>query len=79
MARNPSGSIYTCPLCDGPIHAATEHMLITPEGNPNRRRHAHIECVREAIGAGLLPGRSDESGPRKRWFGRWRRSRGASP
>jgi hypothetical protein len=75
MARNPSGSIYTCPLCEGPIHSSTEHMLITPDGNPNRRRHAHTECVREAIDAGRLPVRADRQETTLGWFARLRQGR----
>jgi hypothetical protein len=31
------------------------HMLIAPEGDAERRRHAHTECVEAARRAGRLP------------------------
>jgi hypothetical protein len=39
------------------------HMLIAPEGDTSRRRHAHAECV----AAARLPSRADwrKSQPRK--------------
>jgi hypothetical protein len=73
MARNPSGAIYTCPLCDGPVHSATEHMLVTPEGNSERRRHAHMDCVREAISTDRLTVRTQPEDQRPKWFRRARR------
>jgi hypothetical protein len=32
----------------------SEHALIAPEGDVDRRRHAHIECVRAARAAGTF-------------------------
>jgi hypothetical protein len=32
----------------------SEHALIAPEGDVERRRHAHIECVVEARQAGIF-------------------------
>ncbi|NIP81323.1 MAG: hypothetical protein GWM90_19765 [Gemmatimonadetes bacterium] len=72
-ARNPSGAFYRCPFCDGPVHAATEHLLVVPEGDAARRRHAHTECAREARERGELPLREDvrpEGGFLRRWFRR---------
>jgi hypothetical protein len=34
----------------------SEHVLIAPEGNSERRRHAHTECVLAARREGRLPG-----------------------
>jgi hypothetical protein len=31
------------------------HVLIAPEGDTSRRRHAHAECVEAARKAGRLP------------------------
>lgn len=45
---------YTCPLCGEQLHAMTDHVLITPEGDIDRRRHAHPVCVRGARAAGRL-------------------------
>jgi hypothetical protein len=45
---------YRCPFCDQLLHAMSEHVVIAPEGNVDRRRHAHTECVLEARKAGRL-------------------------
>jgi hypothetical protein len=34
-------------------------MLVLPEGDASRRRHAHSECVMKARRAGRLPLRED--------------------
>jgi hypothetical protein len=34
-------------------------MLIVPEGDGSRRRHAHTECVMAARRAGRLPSREE--------------------
>ena len=44
-AQNLKPASYVCPLCDGMLHATSEHVLITPEGDLSRRRHAHTDCV----------------------------------
>ena len=58
-AIRASGSLkpatYRCPLCDERFHASVEHVLLAPEGDASRRRHAHAECVRAARAAGRLP------------------------
>jgi hypothetical protein len=33
----------------------SEHVLIAPEGDIERRRHAHRECVEAARAAGRMP------------------------
>jgi hypothetical protein len=33
----------------------SDHVLIAPEGDANRRRHAHASCVASARRAGNLP------------------------
>jgi hypothetical protein len=58
-AQNSTAATYSCPLCGHLLHAATEHMLIAPEGNSSRRRHAHTECVLAARTQGRLPLRED--------------------
>jgi hypothetical protein len=55
----------------------SEHMLIAPENDASRRRHAHTACVMAERRAGRLPTR-DEAFPRpptllKRLLGRARR------
>lgn len=54
-AKNLSAAVYTCPLCEQPIPALTEHVLLKPEGDASRRRHAHTDCVLRARHAGDLP------------------------
>ena len=52
-ARSRKAATYRCPLCGYRLHAMSPHLLIAPEGDLSRRRHAHAECVRAAG----LPGR----------------------
>ncbi len=47
------------PLCGHQLHAMSEHVLIAPEGDAERRRHAHRECVLAARAAGRLPTRDE--------------------
>ena len=54
-AHNLKPATYRCPLCGELLYAMSEHMLIAPEGNAERRRHAHTDCVLEARKAGRLP------------------------
>ena len=54
-AQNEKAASYTCPFCDGRLHAMSEHMLIAPENDVSRRRHAHTDCVLRARKAGRLP------------------------
>lgn len=54
-AQNMKPATYRCPLCGYHLHAMTSHMLIAPEGDARRRRHAHTECVQAAREAGRLP------------------------
>ncbi|HKF80312.1 MAG TPA: hypothetical protein VKB17_05755 [Thermoleophilaceae bacterium] len=63
-AANRKPATYRCPLCGGLLPALSEHVLVVPEGDSSRRRHAHAECVREARGAGRLPLR-EEVEPRR--------------
>ena len=58
-AQNRKPATYRCPLCGGRLPALSEHMLITPEGDPSRRRHAHTTCVMAARRAGGLPTREE--------------------
>lgn len=54
-AQNEKAASYTCPLCDGRLHAMSEHVLLAPEGDLSRRRHAHTDCVLAARKTGRLP------------------------
>jgi hypothetical protein len=58
-ARNLKPATYRCPLCGRHLPALAEHMLIVPEGDSHRRRHAHTECVMSARRAGRLPTRAE--------------------
>lgn len=53
-AANRKPATYRCPLCDRPLTALREHMLVLPDGEPSRRRHAHTECVMKARRDGRL-------------------------
>jgi hypothetical protein len=58
-AGNRKPATYHCPLCGGLLPALSDHMLVLPEDDPSRRRHAHAECVIAARQAGRLPLRED--------------------
>ena len=54
-AHSRKPATYRCPFCGRPLHAMSEHVLIAPEGDAERRRHAHTHCVQAARSAGRLP------------------------
>lgn len=58
-AVNSKPSTYTCPFCRGRLLALTEHVLVAPEGDTTRRRHAHTQCTLKARAAGTLPSREE--------------------
>ncbi len=58
-AANRKPSTYRCPLCGGLLPALSAHMLVVPEGQSPRRRHAHTDCVVKARKSGRLPLRED--------------------
>jgi hypothetical protein len=58
-AQNLKPATYRCPLCGKHLPALSEHMLIAPEGDSQRRRHAHTDCVLAARNAGRLPTREE--------------------
>jgi hypothetical protein len=51
-AQSLKPATYRCPLCGYRLHAMSPHVLIAPEGDLSRRRHAHAECVAAAGLAG---------------------------
>jgi hypothetical protein len=53
-AQSLKPASYVCPLCDGMLHATSEHALIAPEGDVSKRRHAHLDCVVAARKRGEL-------------------------
>jgi hypothetical protein len=58
-AQSRKPATYTCPLCGGFLPALSEHVLLVPEGDSSRRRHAHSACVMAARRAGRLPTRDE--------------------
>jgi hypothetical protein len=58
-AQSTKPSTYRCPLCGTFLPALTEHVLILPEGDTSRRRHAHTACALERRRAGRLPTRDE--------------------
>jgi hypothetical protein len=76
-AQNRKPSTYRCPLCGRLLPALSEHVLITPEGDSSRRRHAHTACALRARADGRLPDRDDwrkaqprEPGRLRAWLSR---------
>jgi hypothetical protein len=67
-ASNLKAATYRCPFCGKHLASMSEHVLIAPEDDRSRRRHAHTECVMKARRAGTLPTRDEwraaERGPR---------------
>ena len=63
-ASNRKPATYHCPLCGRLLPALSDHMLVLPEGDASRRRHAHARCVMNARRAGRLPLR-EEVEPRR--------------
>jgi hypothetical protein len=69
-AGSTKPATYTCPLCGSRLPALSEHMLVLPEGDASRRRHAHSACVVKARAAGTLPLREDVEPRRRGLFAR---------
>jgi hypothetical protein len=78
-ASSQKPSTYRCPLCGHQLHAMSEHMLIAPEGDASRRRHAHTECVLGARKAGRMPLREDWLKTQPRPPSLWQRLRRRQP
>ena len=58
-AGSTKPATYRCPLCHGLLPAMSEHVLLVPEGDSRRRRHAHTACADAARRAGRLPTRRE--------------------
>ena len=54
-AQNRKPATYRCPLCGYRLHAMSPHVLLAPQGDTSRRRHAHAECAEAARRPGRLP------------------------
>jgi hypothetical protein len=72
-AQNRKPATYTCPLCGRYLPALSEHMLIAPEGDSSRRRHAHSACVLRARRQGRLITREEWLKTQPRPPSWWRR------
>jgi hypothetical protein len=70
-SRKPA--TYRCPICGRHLPALSEHMLIAPEGDTRRRRHAHTACVVTARRRGQLLLREDWLRTQPRRPSLWRR------
>lgn len=64
-AANRKPATYRCPFCGQRLPALSEHMLVLPEGDASRRRHAHTACVLGERRAGRLPLREDVEPPHR--------------
>lgn len=73
-AQNLKPATYRCPLCGRHLPALSEHMLLFPEGDHSRRRHAHSECVMAARKAGRLLTREEWLKTQPRPPSLWRRA-----
>jgi hypothetical protein len=69
-AANLKPATYRCPLCGRHLAALSEHMLVVPEGDSSRRRHAHTACVMAARRSGRLPLRDEIEPRRPGWLAR---------
>jgi hypothetical protein len=58
-AQNHKPATYRCPFCDELLPALSEHVLVMPEGDARRRRHAHTACALAERKAGRLPARDE--------------------
>jgi hypothetical protein len=53
-AQSSRPATYTCPFCGQRLHAMSDHVVVAPEGDVERRRHAHAECVAAAHDRGTF-------------------------
>lgn len=58
-AESKQPKTYTCPLCHRRLFSMTPNTLLFPEGDRERRRHAHTACVAEQRRAGKLLTKSE--------------------
>jgi hypothetical protein len=52
-AQQEAGDVHL-PALRAATHAMSEHVVIAPENDAERRRHAHAECVGRARKAGTF-------------------------
>jgi hypothetical protein len=72
-AQNRKPATYRCPLCGNHLPSLSEHMLLAPEGDTPRRRHAHTACVLRARKNGRLPTKTEWLKTQPRPPSLWRR------
>ena len=53
-AQSRQAKAYQCPICHGLLLAMNPNTLLFPEGDRERRRHAHTACVARQRKAGKL-------------------------
>ena len=58
-AQNLKPVTYRCPFCGELLPSMMAHVLVLPEGDVRRRRHAHRECALAERRAGRLPSRDE--------------------
>ena len=71
-AQNLKPATYRCPFCDELLPSTIEHVLVWPEGDKQRRRHAHTDCVLAERKAGRLPFYDETHPPRPSFWKRLR-------
>ena len=74
-AHSHKPATYRCPICGRHLPALGEHMLMFPEDDKSRRRHAHTKCVVEARRRGQLLLREDWLRTQPRAPSLWQRLR----
>jgi hypothetical protein len=74
-AHSHKPATYRCPICGRHLPALGEHMLIFPEDDKTRRRHAHTKCVLAARQRGQLLLREDWLRTQPREPSLWQRLR----
>ena len=72
-AQNLKPVTYVCPFCDELLPSMIEHVLILPEGDTKRRRHAHTACAMAEKRAGRLPSRDQYQETQPQRTGRFSR------
>ena len=70
-SRKPA--TYRCPICGRQLPALSDHMLIFPEDDKSRRRHAHTKCVLAARRRGEMMMRDEWLRTQPRAPSWWRR------
>ena len=72
-AQNLKPVTYRCPFCNEYLPSSREHVLILPEGDTRRRRHAHTDCALAERRAGRLPSKDQWLATQPRKTGRFQR------